>query len=119
MVSIWLRLEGAILLLVSVFMYYRYGQSWILFMLLLFVPDLSMLGYLKDNSWGARIYNLFHIYLFPALCLLFGLWLDNVLLRSIAIIWFAHIGLDRLLGYGLKLPTGFKDTHLGVISGGR
>jgi hypothetical protein len=114
----WLRLEGAILFLSSVMVYVLYGPSWILFILLLFVPDVSMLGYLKDKIWGARIYNLFHIYLFPALCLLFGLGLDNTLLRSIAVIWFAHIGLDRMLGYGLKLPTGFRDTHLGPIGRG-
>lgn len=27
----------------------------------------------------------------------------------------AHVGMDRSLGYGLKLPTDFKDTHLGRI----
>lgn len=26
--------------------------------------------------------------------------------------WLAHIGADRLLGYGLKYPSSFKDTHL-------
>jgi len=29
-----------------------------------------------------------------------------------ALIWLAHIGIDRALGYGLKYPTFFRDTHL-------
>jgi len=31
---------------------------------------------------------------------------------AISLIWIAHIGIDRVLGYGLKYPTAFKDTHL-------
>jgi hypothetical protein len=114
---VWLRLEGLILLSLSLLSYWFYGQSWGLFILLLFVPDISMLGYLKDKVWGAWLYNLFHTYLFPALCIVLGWWLENTVLLSIGLIWFAHLGLDRLLGYGLKFVTGFKDTHLGRIGG--
>ena len=31
----------------------------------------------------------------------------------------AHTGGDRLLGYGLKYPTSFQDTHLGVSDAAR
>jgi hypothetical protein len=31
---------------------------------------------------------------------------------QLGLIWLAHVGADRLLGYGLKYPTGFRDTHL-------
>ncbi len=31
---------------------------------------------------------------------------------SLALVWFAHIGFDRMVGYGLKYPTDFFDTHL-------
>jgi hypothetical protein len=31
---------------------------------------------------------------------------------QLGLIWFAHIGVVRAIGYGLKYPTGFKDTHL-------
>jgi hypothetical protein len=31
---------------------------------------------------------------------------------AVALIWFAHISMDRTVGYGLKYPTSFKDTHL-------
>ena len=110
----WLRLEGSILLLLSVFAYFQMGFSWLLFVILLFVPDISMLGYLKNAQLGATIYNIFHVYLWPALLLILG-WLIYPMLVSLALIWFAHIGLDRMLGYGLKLPSGFKDTHLGVV----
>ena len=34
---------------------------------------------------------------------------------QIALIWAAHIGVDRVLGYGLKYPTAFRDTHLGPV----
>ena len=30
----------------------------------------------------------------------------------VALIWTAHIGFDRMLGYGLKDVSGFKKTHL-------
>jgi hypothetical protein len=110
----WLRLEGFILLLLSVFAYFQMRYSWLLFILLLFVPDISMVGYLKNAQFGAIIYNVFHVYLWPALLLILG-WLLYPALVPLALIWFAHIGLDRMLGYGLKLPSGFKDTHLGSI----
>jgi hypothetical protein len=34
---------------------------------------------------------------------------------SVALIWLAHIGFDRALGYGLKYKAGFGFTHLGRI----
>jgi hypothetical protein len=33
----------------------------------------------------------------------------------LALIWLAHIGIDRALGYGLKYASGFGFTHLGRI----
>jgi hypothetical protein len=33
----------------------------------------------------------------------------------IALIWANHIGIDRMLGYGLKYAEGFRFTHLGRI----
>jgi hypothetical protein len=114
-----LRVEGLVLLAVSLFMYERYGRSWWLFALLLLVPDVGMLGYLAGPRIGATTYNLVHTYLGPAVLLLVGVAVDSPLTYSIAFVWFAHIGLDRILGYGLKYPDGFKHTHLGVIGGGR
>lgn len=113
--AILLRLEGAVMLAMSVLLYWRTGGNWWLFALLLFAPDLSMLGYLAGNRVGAAIYNSFHNYTLPASLSAFGLVGGNSLALSIALIWFGHIGMDRVLGYGLKYPSGFKETHFGRI----
>jgi Domain of unknown function (DUF4260) len=72
-----------------------------------------MLAYTFGPRIGARGYNLAHTYLTPLLPALLGLLTGHSVLYEIALIWSAHIGADRLLGYGLKLPTAFGDTHLG------
>ena len=78
----------------------------------LLVPDVSMLGYLFSKKLGAYVYNLFHSYTLPAALLAFGFFVGQPLTVSIALIWFAHIGMDRMIGYGLKYRSNFKDTHL-------
>jgi hypothetical protein len=97
-----LRLEG-----LAVF-----AGSVAVFAVLLFAPDLAMLGYTRDTRIGALIYNVFHFYA-PPLALLIGAHLaGNTAGMQIAVVWLAHIGLDRVFGYGLKYATAFKDTHL-------
>ena len=110
-----LRIEGAVLLAVSTYIYAEYGRSWLLFALLLLVPDIGMVGYLADTRVGSVTYNLLHTYLGPGVLLVIGVASDSSLTYSIAFVWFAHIGLDRALGYGLKYPDAFTHTHLGVI----
>jgi hypothetical protein len=116
----FLRLEGLVLFGLALLLYAVADGSWIVFLLLFLVPDLGMLGYLRGNTVGALIYNLFHTYLLPALLVVLGIVAAGgdvpVLL---ALIWFAHIGLDRMLGFGLKFPTGFGDTHLGTVGRAR
>ena len=107
-----LRIEGATMLAGSVLLYWTGGGSWWLFALLLLAPDLSMLGYLAGPRVGAVVYNVFHSYPLPAALGLVGLFVGVPLAVSVALVWFAHIGMDRLMGYGLKYPTDFKDTHL-------
>ena len=107
-----LRIEGAILLLLSILLYNLIGGRWLLFVLLFLAPDLSMLGYLSGPRTGAITYNLFHTYVLPSLFAALGLLVGSLLLVSLALVWFAHIGFDRMVGYGLKYPTGFFDTHL-------
>ena len=109
---ILLRLEGAVILALSVLLYSTNGESWLLFILLFLVPDLSMLGYLSGPRTGAVSYNLFHTYVLPGLLAALGLLTESPLLVSLALVWFAHIGFDRMVGYGLKYPNGFFDTHL-------
>ena len=92
------------------------GSIW-LFLLLILAPDLSMLGYLGGEKLGSRVYNVFHNYVGPLALIAVGIWQSVPLATLLGLVWAAHIGADRALGYGLKHPTGFKDTHLGRIGG--
>ena len=75
-------------------------------------PDLSMLGFVAGHRVGAATYNLVHTYVWPAALAGYGVVLEHPLITSVALVWVAHIGADRLLGFGLKYETGFKDTDL-------
>ena len=75
--------------------------------MLFLVPDLSMLGYLSGPQIGAVSYNLFHTQAPPGLLAAFGLLTRSSLLVSVALVWFSHIGFDRMVGFGLKYPTEF------------
>lgn len=110
-----LRIEGAILLIGAAWLYAIYNGNWLLFALLLLAPDLSALGYLRDSHLGATLYNIAHTLVLPAFLIAFGFMLGNMFVVGLALIWFAHIGMDRALGYGLKYATEFKDTHLGRV----
>ena len=109
------RLEGFVLLLAAVSSYARLGQSWWSFVALLLVPDVFMLGYLAGPRAGGAIYNFGHLLLWPFLLAGIGVLMANSLLIAVGAIWLAHIGMDRAVGYGFKLSSGFKDTHLGRI----
>ncbi len=108
--SLLLRSEEAVLLPIILFAYQHLHYSWLLFAILFLTPDLFMLGYLVNVHLGAAIYNLAHTLTLP-LALLFISYLQHWH-QALALIWTAHIAFDRLLGYGLKYPTYFKDTHL-------
>jgi hypothetical protein len=112
------RFEGLAAFGLGVAAYAWLGQSWWVFALLILAPDLAMLGYLRSARLGALTYNLGHTYALPTLLALSGLMLGP-LAYGFAAIWTAHIGFDRLLGYGLKLESGFEQTHLGLIGKAR
>jgi hypothetical protein len=114
-VKILLRLEGLTLFAGMVLLYQVWGGSWWLFAVLFLVPDLSFLAYLTDAKTGAMVYNAAHSYLAPVALMTLGFGLAEPLTLSIAMIWLAHIGIDRALGYGLKYEAGFGYTHLGRI----
>ncbi len=118
-VNILLRLEGLAAAALSAVFYARTGANWWLFAALWLAPDLSMLGYLAGPKLGARVYNAIHSYVTPATLAVVGLLLGSPALLPFALIWMNHIGVDRLLGYGLKYPAGFKFTHLGKLTGKR
>lgn len=110
-----LRAEGAALLVVAALLYRETGTTWWLFAILFLAPDLSFLGYLAGPRTGAIAYNAAHTLVGPALLAIAGVSLPANLAVSLALIWAAHIGFDRLLGYGLKYEAGFGFTHLGRI----
>lgn len=114
-VTTLLRIEGLMVFAAAVAGFHLLGGNWWLFAALILAPDLSMLGMLAGPKAGARAYNLAHTYALPAV--LSGIaWAAGALwLLPFALIWVAHIGLDRALGYGLKYPESFHATHLGQI----
>jgi hypothetical protein len=113
--TLLLRLEGGVLLALGLLLYGKIGGNWLAFALLLLAPDIAMVGYLAGPRAGAAVYNLVHLYLLPSILAVAGVITGNGIVLALAVIWFSHINMDRLLGYGLKLPTGFKDTHLGAM----
>lgn len=113
--SLLLRLEGGALLAAATIFYFASGGHWLLFLALLLAPDLAMIGFLGGPRLGSLIYNLAHTTTLPLVVLVAALLTGLTPGLLLAAIWLAHIGLDRLAGYGLKYPTAFRDTHLGRI----
>jgi hypothetical protein len=110
-----LHLEGAAALFAACVGYHELHGNWLLFAVLFLAPDIFMLGYLLNNKIGAAAYNAVHTYTAP-LVLLAILWLTGQIQQlPLVLIWIVHIGMDRMLGYGLKYETAFKDTHLNRV----
>ncbi len=112
---IYQRIESGVIFVSSLYLYLFLDFNLIVFGLLLFVFDFFMIGYLFNSKVGAYVYNLGHSMIFPPMLFLIGYVTDTRIIIGFSLIWFAHIGLDRLLGYGLKFTSDFKDTHLGHI----
>ncbi|MFD1910766.1 DUF4260 domain-containing protein [Halodurantibacterium flavum] len=114
-----LRAEGAITLAVATALYavLETGavSGWWVFAVLILAPDLSMLGYLGGPRTGAVVYNLAHSHALPLALIGLGVIGPVPAALGLGLIWAAHIGIDRALGYGLKYPDGFGHTHLGRI----
>lgn len=115
--TLYLRVEGGALLAISLLGYARFVHepSWLVFAAAFLLPDIAMLGYLVNRGVGALAYNLAHSEVLPAALLVATLFGAPSWLLSVALIWLAHIGFDRLLGYGLKHGDAFTHTHLGRI----
>jgi hypothetical protein len=113
-----LRLEGVVLFAGMTMLYALWDGSWWVYAILFLAPDLSFAAYLAGPKAGAIIYNAAHSYLGPVALMTAGFALAAPLTLSIAMIWLAHIGIDRALGYGLKYQAGFAFTHLGKIGKG-
>ena len=110
--AVLLRLEGLALLVAAIAIYAERDYSWIAFAALLLAPDVAAVGYLAGPRLGAATYDATHTTVLPLALGVGGYLADANLPVQLALIWLAHIGMDRALGYGLKYPTAFKDTHL-------
>lgn len=110
-----LRLEGVVLFAGMTLLYALWEGSWWVYAILFLAPDLSFAAYLGGPKAGAIVYNAAHSYLAPVALMTTGFAIASPLILSLAMIWLAHIGIDRALGYGLKYSAGFGYTHLGRI----
>lgn len=114
-----LKIEELAMFLLGIYAFSFLDFHWYTFLLLLFLPDLSMLGYLGGDRTGAFFYNLFHHKGLAIAVYLLGIYFQIEVLQLTGIILFSHSALDRTLGYGLKYEQGFKFTHLGEIGGAK
>lgn len=113
--NLLLKLEGAALAIAAIVLYAWSGSPWLTFAALILAPDLGFLGYLAGPRIGAIVYNTVHVTVLPLALGVSGLAAGNAVAQHLALIWLAHIGIDRALGYGLKYGAGFGFTHLGRI----
>jgi hypothetical protein len=111
----WLRLEGLAAFAAGLALFGVAGGDWLFVVPLVLLPDVSAVGYLAGPRVGAFTYNLLHTWAPGFIALALGAWLGSPSIQLAASILIAHVGMDRAMGYGLKMPTAFQDTHLGRI----
>ena len=107
-----LRIEGLAVAGGALALYFHFDYGWVLLVALVLAPDLAMLGYLAGPRVGAFAYDLAHTEVWPIALAVAGVLAGWPVPIEVALVWLVHIGVDRLLGYGLKYPIAFKDTHL-------
>ena len=107
-----LQTEGASYFALSLVLYRAGHFRWWLLAVLFLSPDVFMLGYLVNAKIGSTLYNLAHTLVGPIALLLVSVAFPAPQLAPCGLIWLSHLGFDRMLGYGLKYPTYFGDTHL-------
>jgi hypothetical protein len=115
------RVENAALAAAALAAFVDLGFSWWWLLALFLLFDVSMVGYARDPRLGAWTYNAVHSYLGPGGVAVAGIASGARWAMFLALTWAFHIGVDRLLGYGLKFRDRFTHTHLGEVgrSGGR
>jgi hypothetical protein len=107
-----LHAEGAAVAIAAVVLYFDAGYAWWLLVVLALAPDLSAVGFLAGPRVGTVAYDVAHTYVWPVALAALGVVGDADTAVQLGLIWATHIGVDRAIGYGLKYPSGFKDTHL-------
>lgn len=114
-IGLLLRAEWVAVGIAGIGLYLWMGGDPLWLLPLFLAPDLSMLGYLAGPRVGAVTYNAVHNLVLAVAALGMGWLLALAPLALGGAVLLAHVGMDRALGYGLKLSTGFADTHLGRI----
>ena len=112
MPSAMLRLEGLALFIAALVLYGYSGYSWLAFIVFLLTPDLAFVVAALSKKAGTVAYNVAHFYGFPVLLAAFSVLTGSAPGLQVALIWFAHISMDRAVGYGFKYPGMLKETHL-------
>jgi hypothetical protein len=112
-VRTWLRLEGLAGFVAGLALFGASGGNWLFIVPLILLPDISAVGYLAGSRAGTFTYNLVHNWVPGLVTLGIGLWIGSPAIVLASAILIAHVGMDRMVGYGLKLPSSFHDTHLG------
>ena len=113
----WQRIEAAIVFVTAIILFVRLDHSlaWRLAVILFFLPDVGFAGYAFGTKAGAVVYNVLHLYALGMVLLTVGIAIGSGTVAALGALWIGHAGFDRMLGFGLKSPEGFKITHLGRI----
>lgn len=110
--SVVLHLDGLAVAIVAILLYRELGVAWWVFAVTFLAPDLALAAYLAGPRRGASVYNVVHTYLWGAALFGLGLLGAHASLMAAGLIWLTHVAVDRLVGFGLKYPDGFRRTHL-------
>ena len=110
-----LRLEGVVILICSIIILIYLKSNWILNIVVFLLIDISLLGYLSNPKLGATIFNIGHTLSLPIILLIIGILINSSISIQIGIIWVAHIGYDKMKGFGLKYPDSFDSSHLNYV----
>lgn len=106
------RIEGGFILAACAVVYLLIrGDPWI-FALLFFSFDISILGYLVNAKVGAISYNTVHSFIGPTVLFMIGLLTSSDKAIYFTLIWLAHLGFDRMIGFGMMYPDEFGNSHL-------
>ena len=118
-VTALLRLDGLAVGIAAIVAFAMIGGNWWLFAVLILAPDLAFLATGLGPKRAAMVYNFVHSYIWLVILVGAGQLTQVGWLSLVGLIWAAHIGIDRAIGYGLKYPSSIETTHLGLIGKAR
>ena len=107
-----IKIEEIAFFALGLYLFSQLDYKWWQFMVLLFIPDLAMIGYVVNTKVGAIVYNFFHLRALWIFIYIVRAILNSQLTMLTGIMFFAHSSMDRIFGFGLKYSDDFKHTHL-------